>query len=143
LTDAFVRFLAAPTPLKANSAARRGRELFSSVGCAGCHIPTLRTGSSPIAALNNKDVAAYTDLLLHDMGPDLADICLTQASPSEFRTEPLIGLRVATQFLHDGRAKTVEQAIQLHGGEGARARDSFLGLSETERAALIAFLKTL
>ncbi len=143
LTDAFVRFLAAPTPLKANSAARRGRELFSSVGCAGCHIPTLRTGSSPIAALNNKDVAAYTDLLLHDMGPDLADICLTQASPSEFRTEPLIGLRVATQFLHDGRAKTLEQAIQLHGGEGARARDSFLALSETERAALIAFLKTL
>jgi len=143
LTDAFVRFLAAPTPLKANSAARRGRELFSSVGCAGCHIPTLRTGSSPIAALNNKDVAAYTDLLLHDMGPDLADICLTQATPSEFRTEPLIGLRVATQFLHDGRAKTLEQAIQLHGGEGARARDNFLGLSETERAALIAFLKTL
>ena len=143
LTDAFVRFLAAPTPLKANSAARRGRELFSSVGCAGCHIPTLRTGSSPIAALNNKDVAAYTDLLLHDMGPDLADICLTQATPSEFRTEPLMGLRVATQFLHDGRAKTLEHAIQLHGGEGARARDSFLGLSETERAALIAFLKTL
>ena len=143
LTDAFVRFLAAPTPLKANSAARRGRELFASVGCAGCHIPTLRTGSSPIAALNTKDVAAYTDLLLHDMGPDLADICLTQASPAEFRTEPLIGLRVATQFLHDGRAKTLEQAIQLHGGEAARARDSFLGLSETERAALIAFLKTL
>lgn len=143
LTDAFVRFLAAPTPLKANSAARRGRELFASVGCAGCHIPTLRTGSSPIAALNNKDVAAYTDLLLHDMGPDLADICLTQATPAEFRTEPLMGLRVATQFLHDGRAKTLEQAIQLHGGEGARARDSFLGLSERERAALIAFLQTL
>ncbi|MGH7427130.1 MAG: di-heme oxidoredictase family protein [Candidatus Methylomirabilaceae bacterium] len=143
LTDAFVRFLAAPTPLKANSAARRGRELFGSVGCAGCHIPTLRTGSSPIDALSNKDVAAYTDLLLHDMGPDLADICLTQATPAEFRTEPLIGLRAATQFLHDGRAKSLEQAIQLHGGESARARDGFLGLSETERAALIAFLKTL
>jgi len=143
LTDAFVRFLAAPTPLKANSAARRGRELFASVGCTGCHIPMLRTGDSPIAALRNQDVAAYTDLLLHDMGPDLADICLTEATPSEFRTEPLIGLRVATQFLHDGRAKTLEQAIQMHGGEGSRARDRFLGLSETERAALIAFLKTL
>jgi CxxC motif-containing protein (DUF1111 family) len=143
LTDAFVRFLAAPTPLKANSAARRGRELFASVGCTGCHIPMLRTGDSPITALRNKDVAAYTDLLLHDMGPDLADICLTEATPSEFRTEPLIGLRVATQFLHDGRAKTLEQAIQMHGGEGSRARDGFLGLSETERAALIAFLKTL
>jgi len=143
LTDAFVRFLAAPTPLKATSAARRGRELFASVGCTGCHIPTLRTGDSPIAALRHKDVAAYTDLLLHDMGPDLADICLTEATPSEFRTEPLIGLRVAQQFLHDGRAKTLEQAIALHGGEGSRARDGFLGLSETERAALIAFLKTL
>jgi CxxC motif-containing protein (DUF1111 family) len=143
LTDAFVRFLAAPTPLKATSAARRGRVLFASVGCTGCHIPTLQTGDSPIAALRNKDVAAYTDLLLHDMGPDLADICLTEATPSEFRTEPLIGLRVAQQFLHDGRAKTLEQAIQLHGGEGSRARDGFLRLSETERAALIAFLKTL
>jgi len=143
LTDAFVRFLAAPTPLKANSAARRGRELFASVGCTGCHIPTLRTGDTPIAALRNKEVAAYTDLLLHDMGPDLADICLTEATPAEFRTEPLIGLRVAQQFLHDGRAKTLEQAIQLHGGEGSRARDGFLGLSDTERAALIAFLKTL
>ena len=143
LTDAFVRFLAAPTPLKASSAARRGRALFVSVGCTGCHIPTLRTGDSPITALRNKEVAAYTDLLLHDMGPDLADICLTEATPSEFRTEPLIGLRVAQQFLHDGRAKTLEQAIQLHGGEGSRARDGFLGLSETERAALIAFLKTL
>ena len=143
LTDAFVRFLAAPTPLKANSAARRGRELFASVGCTGCHVPMLRTGDSPIAALRNQDVAAYSDLLLHDMGPDLADICLTEATPSEFRTEPLIGLRVATQFLHDGRAKTLEQAIQMHGGEGSRARDRFLGLSETERAALIAFLKTL
>jgi CxxC motif-containing protein (DUF1111 family) len=143
LTDAFVRFLAAPTPLKANSAARRGRELFASVGCTGCHVPTLRTGDSPIAALRYKDVAAYTDLLLHDMGPDLADICLTEATPSEFRTEPLIGLRVALQFLHDGRAKTLEQAIQLHGGEASRSRDGFLGLSDTERAALIAFLKTL
>jgi len=143
LTDAFVRFLAAPTPLKANSAARRGRELFTSVGCTGCHIPTLRTGDSPIAALRNQDVAAYTDLLLHDMGPDLADICLTEATPSEFRTEPLIGLRVATQFLHDGRAKTPEEAIDMHGGEGTRARDLFRALPAADRGALVAFLKTL
>src|SRR5204863_577315 len=129
-------FLAVPTPWKLDRNGRRGRELFSQIGCATCHVPTLRTGDSPIAALRNKEVAAYTDLLLHDMGPDLADICLGLATPSEFRTEPLMGLRLATHFLHDGRAKTPEQAIQLHGGEGARARDLFASLPARDRAAL-------
>ena len=103
----------------------------------------LRTGNNPIRALSRKEVAAYTDLLLHDMGPDLADICFALATPSEFRTEPLMGLRLATQFLHDGRAKTPEQAIELHGGEGAKSRDLFLALPPADRAALVAFLKTL
>ncbi|MGH7537887.1 MAG: di-heme oxidoredictase family protein [Gemmatimonadales bacterium] len=143
LTDAFVRLLAAPTPLKAKREAKRGRDLFASIGCTACHFPSLRTGDSPIAALRNKEVAAYTDLLLHDMGPELADICLVEATPSEFRTEPLMGLRVARQFLHDGRATTLEQAIELHGGEASGARDRFRGLSVADRAALIAFLKTL
>ena len=142
-TDAFVRFLAPPTPLKANKAAKRGQQLFQDVGCAACHIPTLTTGASPIAALNRKAFSAYTDLLLHDMGPDLADICLVDATPAEFRTEPLMGLRVKHDFMHDGRDTTLEAAIQSHGGEGARARDNFLQLSADERAALVAFLKTL
>jgi CxxC motif-containing protein (DUF1111 family) len=143
LTDAFVRFLAAPTPLKAKGEAKRGRDLFTQIGCPACHIPALRTGASPIAALDRKEVGAYTDLLLHDMGSELADICLGEATPAEFRTEPLMGLRVAQRFLHDGRATTLEQAIELHGGEGAAARDRFRGLSEAERAAVVAFLKTL
>ncbi len=77
------------------------------------------------------------------MGPDLADICLGLAEPSEFRTEPLVGLRLAHHFLHDGRAGTLEQAIELHGGEGSKARDRFKSLTPKEREALIAFLKTL
>jgi CxxC motif-containing protein (DUF1111 family) len=142
-TDDFVRFLGAPTPLKASSQAKHGRDLFSSVGCTKCHLATLQTGGSPVAALRHKKFAAYTDLLLHDMGPELADICLGDAAPSEFRTEPLMGLRVEEHFLHDGRATSLEQAIQLHGGEASGVRDRFLQLPEAERAAVVAFLETL
>ena len=141
--NAFVRLLAPPTPLKASNAARRGRQLFQDVGCASCHVPTLTTGVSPIAALSRQSFAAYTDLLLHDMGPELADICLGDASPAEFRTEPLIGLRVKHGFMHDGRDTTLAAAIGSHGGEGVHARDGFLRLSADEQAALIAFLRTL
>jgi CxxC motif-containing protein (DUF1111 family) len=104
-----------------------------------------------VKALRYKKVAAYTDLLLHDMGQQLADICLGQASPSEFRTEPLMGLRFSVEaagesepgFLHDGRARTIEDAIRMHGGEGAASRDKFAALSEAERAALLKFLESL
>ena len=143
LTDAFVRLLAPPAPLKQSRQTRRGRDVFSQVGCTGCHVPTLRTGDNPIPALRHKEVAAYTDLLLHDMGPDPGDICFGLATPSEFRTEPLMGMRLSTKFLHDGQATTPEQAIALHGGEGAKARDLFRALPAADRAALVAFLKTL
>src|SRR5206468_2952906 len=83
------------------------------------------TGANPNRALRFQVVRAFTDLLLHDMGPDLADICLGQAEPSEFRTEPLMGLRFATAFLHDGRAATVRQAVELHDGEARGARTGF------------------
>lgn len=141
--DAFVRFLAPPGPLKPTRQSRRGRETFSRIGCAACHVPALETGEHPVRALSRKKVEAFTDLLLHDMGPDLADICLGLAAPSEFRTEPLMGLRLSARFLHDGRAETIEQAIDLHGGEAASAREKFRQLSEEERAALLEFLKAL
>jgi CxxC motif-containing protein (DUF1111 family) len=141
--DDFVRLLGAPSPLKASSSAREGSSLFARVGCAKCHVATLQTGASPVAALNHKSFAAYTDLLLHDMGTDLADACLGEATPAEFRTEPLMGLRVLKQFLHDGRAKSLEEAIQLHGGEAASVRDRFLQLPEADRKKLLAFLGTL
>jgi CxxC motif-containing protein (DUF1111 family) len=143
VTSVFVQLLAPPTPLKMSGTAREGRDLFERIGCAGCHIPTLRTGNSPIAALRDKEVAAFTDLLLHDMGPENADICFGLATPSEFRTEPLMGLRLSTRFMHDGLAATPDAAIARHGGEGSKARDLFQQLAPTEKAALLAFLKTL
>ena len=80
----------------------------AAIGCDRCHVPALRTGDNPVPALRYRDVAAYTDLLLHDMGPELGDICLGLATPQEFRTEPLMGLRLSPRFLHDGRAATGE-----------------------------------
>src|SRR5207249_1684923 len=98
LADDFVRFLAPPPALPLTLEGERGRLLFGSLGCASCHVPSLKTGDSPVRALRLKRVEAYTDLLLHDMGAARADICLGLASPSEFRTEPLMGLRFMKTF---------------------------------------------
>jgi CxxC motif-containing protein (DUF1111 family) len=143
LVNAFVRFLAPPSPPKLKGASRRGPELFDKTGCAACHVPRLKTGDSDVKALAHREVAAYTDLLLHDMGPNLADICLGLATPSEFRTEPLMGLRFSEKFLHDGRAGSIEEAIRLHGGEAVGSRDHFAALPAADREALLAFLKQL
>jgi len=141
--DAFVRFLAPPPRALLGLLGARGAFVFSRIGCASCHTPVLVTGANPVRALRFKAVPAFTDLLLHDMGPDLADICLGQAQPAEFRTEPLMGLRFASTFLHDGRASTISQAIDLHGGEGLAARNRFLRLGSFERTALLRFLGSL
>ena len=142
-TTAFIRLLAPPAPLPRTFVEERGRVTFVLIGCAGCHVPALVTGFNRVPALNLKIVRAYTDLLLHDMGPGLADICLGQARRAEFRTEPLMGLRFKTTFLHDGRAPTIAAAIRLHAGEAARARNRFLALSWLERSALVRFLQGL
>jgi len=141
--DAFVRFLAPPARVPLDFTSALGAIAFRKIGCTSCHVPALVTGANPVPALRFRVVSAYTDLLLHDMGPDLADICLGQAEPSEFRTEPLMGLRFATAFLHDGRATTISQAIDLHAGEGQRARDRFLRLTPFEKRAVLRFLRTL
>ena len=141
--DAFVRFLAPPPRAPLDFVGALGAVLFRKIGCNACHVPALVTGANPVPALRFRVVPAFTDLLLHDMGPDLADICLGQAQPAEFRTEPLMGLRFATAFLHDGRAATISQAIELHGGEGRAARDRFVRLSPIQRRTLLRFLRTL
>ena len=143
LVNAFVRTLAPPSPPKLKGTARRGPELFEKIGCAACHVPRLKTGDSDVKALAHREVAAYTDLLLHDMGPALADICLGLARPSEFRTEPLMGLRFSEKFLHDGRAASIEEAIRLHAGEAAASQGRFAALPPGDREALLAFLKQL
>ncbi|HEX4646515.1 MAG TPA: di-heme oxidoredictase family protein [Verrucomicrobiae bacterium] len=147
-TTTFVRFLAPPPPqvftnYQDQGLARRGKDLFAELKCAVCHIPEMKTGASDIKALNYKAVALYSDLLVHDLGTNLADICLGDASPPEFRTELLWGLRFQSQFLHDGRAKTVQEAIELHGGEAQRAVDKFKALSGEDRKALLKFLDSI
>src|SRR5207247_1043270 len=141
--DAFVHFLAPPPRRPLGPAGFAGGVIFRAIGCASCHVPTLVTGPSRVRALNLRVFQPYTDLLLHDMGPALADICLGDARPAEFRTEPLMGLHLATAFLHDGRAKTIAEAIRLHGGEARPARDRFVQLSPGARFALLQFLRSL
>jgi CxxC motif-containing protein (DUF1111 family) len=142
-SNSFVTLLGpvAPSPLSAET--RFGRFLFYKIGCAECHIPLLRTGNSPVAALRFRWFRAYTDLLLHDLGQENADICNGVATPSEFRTQPLIGMQFVDAFMHDGASVTIQQAIQRHGGEGSASRARFLGLVPEQQAALAAFVQGL
>lgn len=146
----YIRTLAPPAPGELTAARQQGAQLFEAIGCASCHVPTLRTGPSPIAALAHRDVTLYSDLLLHDMGDALADGRPDgTADGREWRTTPLWGLRLMRQFLagraflmHDGRATSVEEAILLHGGEARAAREAFAALSAGERAALLDFVES-
>ncbi len=131
----FVRQLAPPSPLPMDAEALRGEGLFTTLGCAKCHIPNLVRSGAP--------VFAFTDLLLHDMGPDLADgIRQAGAGGRDFRTQPLWGVRHTAPFLHDGRADTLEEAILAHGGEALAIRDAFANAPGADRAAVVRFLET-
>ena len=128
-----------------------GQTLFDNGPCASCHLPQLTTGASSIAALHRVTFRPYTDLLLHDMGAELDDgYTEGRATTSEWRTAPLWGIGLAAQaqggsmhLLHDGRAKTIPQAVQFHGGEGAASRSWFNALSDTQRRQIIAYLMSL
>jgi len=128
-----------------------GQGLFESARCAACHVPQLETGDFPEEPiLANQIIFPYTDLLLHDMGKGLADERDDfAASGSEWRTAPLWGLGLTpvvsgeTLLLHDGRARSVLEAILWHGGEAQSARDAVLYMSTGDRAALLAFLASL
>jgi CxxC motif-containing protein (DUF1111 family) len=144
---AFSRFLAPPEPISPfSAAARRGEAQFETIGCAKCHIPELPTSRFGPAR-------AFTDLLLHEMGDDLADNLAfgrpqisTLSLPNttkEFRTQPLWGVSLSGPFLHDGRAETLQEAIELHGGEATASRDAFLALDAASQADVIEFLEHL
>lgn len=138
----FVRLL--PPLAPAGKPDPHGAALFRDAGCTGCHVESLRTGPSDVAALANQPVPAFSDFLLHDMGPRLGDgVVAADAGANEFRTAPLWGARASAPYLHDGRAPTIEEAIALHEGEATRARDRYRALAPSDRDALVAYVKSL
>lgn len=148
----YLRTLKAPIPRDADAPdVAAGKALFEQVGCAKCHRPTLRTGPSSIGPLAERDFYPYTDLLLHDMGPELDDgYTEGSATTAEWRTPPLWGLGLSKNsqggqyyLLHDGRAPNIEAAILLHGGEGSQSKAAYQALDAAQKARLLTFLESL
>lgn len=156
----YVRFLAPPAPAEASSpraeastppdaAVAQGAALFRQIGCESCHREQLRTGPGTAESprfpdiLANQTIRPYSDFLLHDLGPTLADVCGRDAAPGELRTAPLWGLRHRRRLLHDGRAPDPASAVAAHGGEATAARDAFAALPPDAQAALLRFLGSL
>ena len=153
----FMRFLAPPTPSPDSpggpASIAKGRDLFLNTGCADCHTSTLHTGNSAVEALRNQPVNLYSDLLLHHMGPGLADdIVQAQAGPDEFRTAPLWGLGQRIYFLHDGRTSDLLEAIDAHrsgpdprfrASEANRVIEAFDGLTDMQKQDILNFLRAL
>jgi CxxC motif-containing protein (DUF1111 family) len=133
MVDAVTAFLAALPPPAARAESPLGATLFRATGCAACHTPSLTLGQ--------RRAWLYSDLLLHDLGPDLDDKMVQgQANGRDWRTTPLWGLGTRPRLLHDGRARTIAEAILAHGGEAAAARQRFHLLLSEERDALLTFL---
>lgn len=151
VTSSYVRLLGVPTRQGGDSeAALRGKKVFRDIGCASCHQPTFVTGMSVETELAGQKIWPYSDFLLHDMGDDLSDeVPEGAATASEWRTPPLWGLgRIADvngerHLMHDGRARSLDEAILWHGGEAESARLAFEALTDEERGDLRAFLESL
>src|SRR6266436_3396224 len=151
----FMRMLAPPTPAPETPSTANGRAVFAKVGCAFCHTPSLTTGkaiasgssTNPSAALSNRPVNLFSDLLVHNMGTGLADgITQGGAGPDEFRTAPLWGVGQRVFFLHDGRTTSLIEAIRAHRGRGSEANkiiERFNKLSTKQQQDLINFLRSL
>lgn len=139
-TADYLRFLSPPKEPPIGP----GKSLFLRIGCGSCHVPKLTTGAHEVAALSRRTFSAYTDLLLHDMGPgEPQDPPPKRAGTREFRTPPLWGLSTQKRFWHDGSASSVLEAIQKHDGEAKSARDLFDNLPPQERSEILRFLESL
>ena len=148
----YLEFLAVPgRDYLDNSIVQQGEKLFTSIGCQSCHRSEFKTGTKQRQRrLHNQEIHPYTDLLLHDMGPLLADNRPSfDADGYEWRTAPLWGIGMVetvnghTRFLHDGRARNLEEAILWHGGEAESTKQEFASLSKEERDSVVKFLKSL
>ncbi len=150
--ELWLRGLAAPARRNMRDPdVQRGGQLFAQAQCAVCHVPELRTGAATVMRqLSNQAFRAYTDLLLHDMGEELADGRPDfLAGPRDWRTPPLWGLGLSqtvsgsSAMLHDGRARNVTEAILWHGGEAAGSREAFRNMPKEEREALVKFVEAI
>lgn len=148
----YLKTLKAPIPRNQNNPqVVAGKALFNSMDCAICHRPEMKTGYSPIGPLSHQIFHPYTDLLLHDLGPEMDDGYTEGfAKSGQWRTAALWGLGLSKDsqggqyyLMHDGRAKSIEEAIDYHGGEAAQARSQFQALGQEEKQQLIAFLESL
>ncbi len=148
----YIRTIAVPARRNVTDASvLRGEQIFKEAKCAGCHRQTLTTDVSiTLPQVSNQTIHPYTDLLLHDLGPGLADgRTVYKATGSEWRTCPLWGIGLTqivtgqTTFLHDGRATTLEQAILWHAGQANYSKNYFVRLPKSSRNDLIAFLNSL
>jgi CxxC motif-containing protein (DUF1111 family) len=144
----FMRLLAPPAPVpNAGPSVQRGGQVFAQVGCALCHTPTMPTGPSTTASLNNRPVALFSDLLVHHMGTGLSDgITQGTAGPDEFRSAPLWGLGQRLFLMHDGRTTDLIQAINEHASTGSESNQSvaaFQGLPAQPKQDLLNFLRSL
>lgn len=162
----YISLLGVPTQRDWDSpAVQNGEDLFSDIGCAGCHTPSVQTSDNhPLAELRGQTIKPYTDMLLHDMGPGLADnLGEGDANGAEWRTTPLWGLGLSAcvtggmtnagqgdqectpehSYLHDGRARTIEEAILWHGGEGEASKDAYQALSGQDKEDMLSFLRSL
>ncbi|HTT21455.1 MAG TPA: di-heme oxidoredictase family protein [Candidatus Sulfotelmatobacter sp.] len=149
----FMRFLDQPQPAASTPSTQNGAKIFTQIGCALCHTPSMTTGPSPVAGLNNIPANLFSDLLLHHMGSGLADeIIQGQAQADEFRTAPLWGLGQRTYFLHDGRTSNLIRAILYHASDGGgrypaseanAVIDKYRRLSDSDQQDLLNFLRSL
>ena len=138
----FMRFLAPAPRGPITLQVQRGEKVFSEIGCASCHVPKMMTGRNSVAALSNKPVNLFSDLLLHDVGTG-DGIKQGLATGNDFRTAPLWGLSRRGRFMHDASSNKIEDAIQRHRVESQNARDGFVGLPQSDHDALLAFLGSL
>jgi CxxC motif-containing protein (DUF1111 family) len=149
----FMRLLDQPRPAPSTPSTTHGRELFLRIGCALCHTPSFTTGQSSVTALSNVQANLFSDLLLHHMGPKLADnVSQENARGDEFRTAPLWGLGQRIFFLHDGRTADLVQAIENHSSqrdhhdsdsEANAVIDAYRKLSDADKQDLLNFLRSL
>ena len=147
----YCKTIAVPAPRNLDdNSVKRGSHIFEQIECAKCHIPSMKTGTSDINAISNQTFYAYTDMLLHDMGDELGDNRPDfLATGNEWKTRPLWGIGLTqvfnghTDFLHDGRAKNITEAILWHGGEAKLAKENFKALNKQERTDVLKFINSL